>query len=296
MMKGYDIDTKYYNGKNKLFYVPVWGAFKAAPAPNIVGNFFNVPGENTDLVTMFDPQQALDPNIIDGTDSNGNACDLNNSVVIASIITEWNERVAVLKQYSTQTGPMGGEGKGVLLSCTRFASYEVVSMNVDEISKFQRRHLNPEYIETRKIKRSVSSTSLSGKTQESEQKFYVPPFGSLASQYTAAFSSVSEITNTVKSLFTYMILPHIVIEPNTVPSVSQNRTYTLEGNIMDVVRTLGVYASTRERIQIYAGTMVAGTAGAKNDELSSIIAHLNDINGGGFLSSIVSQLAPLIPF
>lgn len=291
-MRGYDVGTKYYNNKNKLYYIPVWGTFKSATAPNVFGSFWNESTSSTSYGPMFAaPVQADDPRMVDGTDALNGCCDLNDSDYLSSIITEWNNRLDVLREYSVQTGMLGGEGNGILLSMTRYVTYGTVDDDISKMTNYQKKKLNKEFIVTRKVKRTLSS-----KLPETEKEYYVPPNGSLGTQFSRAFSSLTEITETVKTATNYFILPHIVLETGQVPTTPQNRTYTLEGNVLDLVAPINNFDNTTARISNYAAGMVTGTAGAKNEELASIVQKLNETGKGGFLSSLVQQLAPLIPF
>jgi hypothetical protein len=303
LMRTYDIETRFHNPKNKLYVIPVWGVFKTSPDPNVFGTYLN--NEGTPVPSfMFTGVEVDDPNIIDGTAPNDEVCDFNKSPYLTTIISDWNDRVQYLKQYSIPTTPLGGDGNGILLTMTRYCIYNQQEIDLKNVSALQRCRLPKEYVFKRKIQRTLSTKGNTYTNQGNlvavapveEKEVYVPPNASLGTQYTTAFSSVSAITDTVKQMVSYFIYPHIVLENNNVPTSPQNRTYTVEGNIIDIPRTANSLDSTRNRLQNFAATMIVGTAGSKNDEMASLIAHLNDSGKGGFLSSIVQQLAPLIPF
>jgi hypothetical protein len=214
MAKALNIKTKFYNPKNILYIIPVWGAYRNAPIPNVSGTLdFGEGGIGEG--TLFLPPPDSAPNIWDGTDSSGNVCDFNATPAIKDLLNEWNYRTGLLAQFSLPTTTLGGSGNGILLMMTRFADYQIIDVPYSTIPKYMHGKLIGSKIRV-PVKRTTSKNALATNKEEFEERF-IPPQSSLNTQYTNSITTLPVLTDTIKQVLNYFIFPVIVLEPGQVP-------------------------------------------------------------------------------
>lgn len=301
------VPTKYYNAKNQLIFVPVWGIMKSVIniPPNLEGKFFN---DELGFITqnIFVPPDPEDPNPIDGYDSNNNACNLNGQIT-NDLIAEWNLRVNQLKAVSLPTTPLVGSSNASLLTYTRYAKYTDQSKyDITHFSPFMKKTL-PSYLvqteeeedrrEKEKIVRTPSKETKPVK--KNIKQFYVPPQASLLQQHTTAFSSLGLITQEAIQLMNYFIYPTIVVEVTTPPSQKQVRSAGVQSYILDVNTTeIPSFGDARGIKLIELGKLCApGVAAQESDELGNVLKAFTDQCKGGFVGDLLGWAAQtLIPF
>jgi len=302
------LTTNYQNPKNALMMIPVWGLYRSVvdDPPNPTGTFYSdYQGEFiSSFSLLFTGGSGSDPNPIDGSGTSGECLDLN-SPVVNSIIQEWNVRLNILSAYSTPLSFLTGTSATTLLTLNRYCEYKSFEVPLTKIPPYLQLDLNPTHI--KKVKRESSSkkTKLNVKgtpvADDGFEDIYVPSDFSLATQVTRGIASMQSITEALKTLVQYFILPSIAITPGTPPDQRAVRVQNLESEIWDLSTSSQDFSSSREtQLIAYASLMAPGIAtGGTADELVSIIKHLNDTNQGGFLGDILtgvaSVLLPMIP-
>jgi hypothetical protein len=298
---------KLQRSHNQQMYVPVWGIYKGLDRspPSVVGDFNNGSNALSTLPIFANSIDPTDPSMIDGTNNNSQVVDMN-SPLVNEIILDWNSRIDELQKYSTTSGFLGGTATGSLLTLTRYCHYssgDTAGHPLSSMTRLQRKHLNPSYIKTRKIARTLSK-----KTQEvSEEQYYLPDDASLFMQFTDAYSSLGTITETVKLILSYFIVPTIAIENDgTLPSSRQIRTANLQSHMLDFIKLEGAFSvASRGSKLMELGSRCApgsGVAG-KADELMATLQAMSDNDKGGFFGSLAGALFPevapitnLLPF
>jgi len=299
-MKGFQIPTKFQNSKNALLFIPVLGFYKSAPAPNVLqGSFIGQEGDPI-ISNMFLPPDQLDPNAIDGVNANGAVCDLNATPTVNEFISEWNDRISILKTYSATVGYLSGSSNGCMLPYTRFCQYQTVSRDLTKVSKILRRALDPSHIKRVPLMRSSSKQGLTkfseDKTTESFKEMFIPPNGTLNTQFTTAISSLGTITEEAKNIVNYFVLPTIVLEPGNVPTQQQVRIASFENNVFDVPVSADSLASRASQLINIGASFAPGVAASDNDEVSAIIKMMNTTGKGGFFGAVLGALGPILPF
>jgi len=293
-----EIPTKYYNEKNVLAFIPVWGLYRSTlNSPlNLYGTFVakNEDGysQYTSSLCVENPLEPPIPNVnpIDGRGDSNECVDLN-SAYISSIIEEWNQRVAILQSVSIPTAPLAGSSAVTILTATRYSQYrEFGQIPLSSIPKFKRNQLNPKYI--KKIKRQ--SITKGGKATEDD--FYVPPGFSLETQVTRGYGSMQIITEEVRQLMQYLIYPTEAVENDEDPIQRGSRTHNLEGEILDYeIEKQDILSSRASQLNLYAGVMAPGIATAgKSDELTALILKMSENNQGGFLGDLLTGVATVL--
>lgn len=296
------IKTKFQNEKNALIYIPVFGVYKSTPAYNPYGTFFK-----TDEGNNYSPyesticigSESVYPRIIDGLGQGGEVLSMNGSL-LEGFIYEWNTRINALKTASAATAMIGGSSNGSLLTLTRYAYYNEGELVMNNIPKWRRAHFkNKHIIERTKEFRRTPSQKIS--TIEKEL-VYVPSDYDLYSQRTSAISSLNPITEEVKLLCQYMVLPSITLEGGNVPPLQrQMRVLNLEGNVWDWNRSPGLgFVARVNELDAFAGICAPGLAAQSSDEVQNAINHMNTVGQGGFVGEALTEVAkfllPMIPF
>jgi len=284
--------TKFENEKNRLFYYPVLGVYRNSIAPDLNGGtFYDNESGATGVGPMFTvPPSTNDPNIIDGTDGSGNCCDLNLTPYVNNLLAEWNYRVGLLTQYSTRTCTLAGASNGCLLALTRFAKYRNIEMSIDKVPKFFRKNIDPQYV------KRIPLTTRSSQKEINYREVYIPPNASLNSQFSTAYSSVSTITEQLKSFLSYFIVPTIVLEEGNVPTQQEVRVATYQGQILVLPTQEDQFVSRQIEIIAIARKAAPGTAGGDLDEMTSVLNKMANNNEGGFLGQALGQMVDgLIP-
>jgi hypothetical protein len=288
MATSYDVGS---TDKDKLLVIPVWGVYTGAEPPNVYSYFKDEEGLAT-FGPLFTGVSTNDPNIVDGVDTSGNVCDLNSSSYVATIWEEWNNRLTLLNSLSVNTGNLSGNGAGAFLLMTRAVEYRETNRRVADISPFMRHMIDPASIVRKKVERSKSTKD----TKPVEEDYYIPNRASLASQFTTAVSSLGILTETAKGIVNALILPVIVLENNTPPTIRQYRVANMENYVMDIPLTSGAINSRLVDLQALASRMAPGIAAGDLDEITSVIKKLNDNDQGGFVADVFALVGQILPF
>lgn len=290
-MRTFTFPTKYPNKKNTQTFVPVWGAYTRAPALNYYGTFLSTESSTFGSL-LFTGDDTNDPNVWDGLDTNNNVCDLNASQFVSDIIFEWNARIGFLNAFSVPTGQLGGSSNGILLTTTRYCVYGVDQpQEVSKLSPFIKKFMPPQFVQKKVLTRTVSKKEL-----KEEKEYYIPPDGTLFSQYTTAFSSLTNINESLRSILNYFIFPTVVIEPANVPTQRQYRVAVMENYVLDINAPKNLANSRSFTITNYGFKMAPGLAASRTDELSNSVTSLTDKGKGGFIGDVIGALGPLLPF
>lgn len=296
------IKTNFQNDKNALIYVPVFGVYKNIQSYNEFGTFYT--GDfNTGVYTPYGSpicagSESIYPRMIDGMGPSGECLNMNGSL-LQGFIEEWNFRVNALKSASATCAIMGGSSNGSLLTLTRYAYYNDQEVVLSQLPEWRRLVKNKHIKErTKEFRRTPSQ-----KTPQIEKELvYVPDNYDLYSQRTQAISSLHPITEEVKLLCNYMVLPSMTIEADGTPPLQrQARVLMLEGNIWDFNRTPGFGVVSRaDVLDSFAGICAPGIAASQNDEVQKAIDHMNTTGQGGFVGDALTEIAkivlPNIPF
>jgi len=277
----YSVPTKYYNDKNKQIVVPVWGVYPNVEAYNPMVTLLDEEGDTAYVPLFARPFNSDDPRMVDGVDSTGVVCDLNNSIYASYIVREWNDRISLLSSVGGSIAPIGGVGRGVLLTMTRFVEFDGNrKIRMKELSTLQKR----------KIPNVAVKQVKTGKISED---YFVPDDGSLMTQFTRAVTSLSVITETIKQNVQLFILPTIVSEPNNVPTLKEYRVNNLECNIIDIAKNESPTDSRYFEILNYASLCANGIAAKNNLEANSSVNTNNANSSGGFFADVFNFLGQL---
>jgi len=293
----FEVSTKYASSKNAFIAMPVWGTYKSwSPANPTIEVFDSEGSGNIYSAPMFMNPDASDPNIWDGTNSNSSICDLNRTPKILEIRNEWNSRIAALLEYSSTVSYMGGESNGALLLHTRYAEYppsprrELSSIMPMTRLTIPRENIVQERVE---VQRTTSKSKIDCTPQVKE--YYVPKDGSLLQQKTDAYASTSRITNAEKDIYSYLILPTIVVEPNVPPYQRQARVAYVEPYVLDMPKDDTSVGGRYVQLKALAALCATGTAGSQNNSLTQVVDYLTRKGRGGFIGDVLSVLAKEIP-
>lgn len=306
------IPTKYQSKKNALLMVPAWGFYKSQinDPYNVTGTLYDsYSGQLEPMTSTLFVGSGPDPNPIDGSGSLGECVDLN-SPIISQIIQEWNERISILQAWSSPTAFLAGSSATTLLSLNRYCEYkEVFEIPMSQVPVYKRRLLDPTHIKRRKrvsVKMNLKATGtikppIKDEKTIDEEEVFVPPSFSLATQVTRAYASMQVITEEMRTLLNYMIVPSIAITPGQSPDQRAVRTHNLESSVWEFSPEQQDFFSSRAvQLQNYGSVLASGIAGGgKTDELISIVQRMNSDGKGGFLGELLTGVAsvvlPMIP-
>jgi hypothetical protein len=286
-MSIYGISEKYQNPKNAQVIIPVWCWYKdtADLNPNI--RYYNGGWGTT---TLFAAAAGTDPQVIDCCVSGGGAVvDVNNSTLVADIIEDWNAKISGLQQFSLPTSPAGiSAGNGNLLYMTRVVRNEAVVFDRRPSSYLKEKMFNNTELVKKVIERKDSKKGMKPEIIEE----YLPSGSGLANEFVDCYTSIGEITGTVKQLLPYIILPIIPIDTTPYPPTAvQWRTLGLEAKCCDVSSTNRSTQNTRlAQIIVSADKMAPGEAANMGDEFSNVINFMNGLNKGGFFGDLLGGL------
>jgi len=289
-------DVRFYNEKNQIVVIPVWGVYVNAELINQTGSFYD---NELGLygAPLFAGSSTDDPSVVDGTDSAGGCCDLN-CALVEKVIDEWNERINILKQASLPTTYLAGNGNGALLLQTRFAKFvtQDAPILMSSFTPLQRLKISPNCIKKVPLTRTKSKGIGNGTNNVEYESYFVPPFASLFSQHTNAYSSLPIITEAQKLLFNYLIYPTIIIEDGETPTQRQYRVAVAQSSVLEYKQNDNSLMSRGTQLVNFGKLCAPGVAAQSSDELSSVIKTMADMNKGGFIGDVLSLLASTIPF
>jgi len=284
----YMIKDRFQNMKNVQVVIPVLGTFITSADYNPLMTVWD--GVAWGTAPFFLPPDPLDPNIIDCTNPAGTVIDVNDSNLLQDMITEWNERVLVLRQFSIPSSYLGGSsGNGHLLWYTRlnqFLPVDFTGVSTRKFLHYQKVMHNVDLVKKKKIERSLTKTSKDRRIEEEIE--YLPAGTGIAEARTIAVSSVAAITETFKSALPYLILPFCPIELATPPNQTQWRTASLEASLLTVVNGSTSGANTRlTEIVIQSAAFGPGIAASATDEFANVITEMNGEGKGGFFGDLI---------
>jgi len=296
------LQTKIYtvsgDGRNALIVMPVLGIYKSVESTpyNLTGTFYEeYGGVLTPIISSICVgvnAGGFYPRVIDGLGNNSVPFFLNGDN-LSQFVDDWNFRFNILKAASLKSCMLAGEANGSLLNLTRYCRYNDQEVNVTKLPHYQARRFPKELCEERikpkdkKIIRTNSAKEV--KELEEKETYFVPRGFDLYTQKTTAISSLHPISDTVKTICQYMVLPSMYIEEDGTPPLQrQVRVQDLEGYVWDwELDTNTGYTSQANRLDTFAAICAPGLAANNIDELSDVVSTLNNSGQGGLVGDII---------
>lgn len=295
------LQTKIYtqgNSSDALMMIPVLGVYKSVEnfPYNIEAIFYegyegSAPFPVYGSICAGTNKDGIYPRIIDCSGTNNVPLFVNGSN-LTEFIADWNFRYNILKAASLKSGILEGSSTGSLLNLTRYCRYNDNAINVSKLPHYMTRHFPKSMLEERTVvSKNIKRTNSikDPKEPEKTETYFVPKQFDLYTQTTGAISSLYPISETVKTLCQYMVLPTLFIEAdNTPPLQRQVRVQNLEGYVWDWEEdSENGYASQALRLDNFAAICAPGLAANSIDELSELVSHMNTTGQGGFLGDVL---------
>jgi len=290
-------------GSDTLITIPVLGIYRSVEAEpyNSFGIFYQRGDDNnilpySDFLCTGSNPSGVYPRMIDCLGNNNVPLQVNTDI-LNQFIEDWNFRINTMKAASLKVGMLAGESNASLLHLTRYAKYNSQEISLSKLPPFQQRKFPKHLIEERvKVREPVKRTNSATTVPIEKELVFVPRGFNLYTQRTVAISSITPISESLKTICQYMVLPSLYLEEADQPPLQrQVRVQNLESYVWDWLTESGTgYASQSARLDTFAAICAPGIAANNIDELGNIVSEMNDTNKGGFGEGAVQILSGIV--